>query len=163
MKRIIIILISISTLGCYPESPHTESLLIDNFDELQRGPLGVEVGAHTEYHYLHEAAPKGNWAVSTFSWEPEFMLAWEVRKIGDDQRIIQTFTNTPHRHTHPMLISGDEIWEDYEIISDFPLKTTTEKEGSRYRIIRAEGDINGGGDLIKLSSGGGNIYIKKLR
>ena len=27
--------------------------------------LGV-VGAHTEYHYLPEAAPKGNWAASTF-------------------------------------------------------------------------------------------------
>jgi len=54
-------------------------------------------------------------------------------------------------------------WEDYEIISDFPLKITTEDEGSRYRIIRAEGDVNGGGDLIDLATGGGNIYIQKLR
>jgi len=133
MKRIIPILISISTLGCYPESPHTERLLIDNFDELKRGPLGVEVGAHTEYHYLHEAAPKGNWAVSTFSWEPEFMLAWEVRKIGDDQRIIQTYTNTPHRHTHPMLITGDEIWEDYEILVVFYPKNKALQSGVVFR------------------------------
>ena len=52
-------------------------------------------------------------------------------------------------------------WEDYKIASDFPLKTTTDDEDSRYRIIRATGDINGGGDLINLRSGGGNIHIRK--
>jgi len=102
-------------LGCDPESPHSEILISDDFSDLKRGALGVEVGAHTEYHYLHEAAPKGNWAVSTFSWEPEFMLAWEVRENNDDRRIVQTFKNTPGRHTHPMLVTGDELWENYEI------------------------------------------------
>ena len=52
-------------------------------------------------------------------------------------------------------------WEDYEITSDFPLKTTAEDEDSKYRIIRASGDINGGGDFIDLKSGGGNIRIRK--
>jgi len=54
-------------------------------------------------------------------------------------------------------------WEDYEITSDFPLKITTEDEDSRYRVIRATGDINGGGNLIRLKTGGGNIHIRKLR
>lgn len=54
-------------------------------------------------------------------------------------------------------------WEDYEITSDFPLKRTTDDESSRYRIIRATGDINGGGDLIRLKTGGGDIRIRKLR
>jgi hypothetical protein len=54
-------------------------------------------------------------------------------------------------------------WEDYKINSDFPLKTTTEDEDSKYRIIRATGDINGGGDLIELKSGGGNIQIRSSK
>jgi len=54
-------------------------------------------------------------------------------------------------------------WEEYEITSDFPLQITTKEEDSRYRIIRAAGDINGGGDLIKMKTGGGNIRIRKLR
>ncbi len=54
-------------------------------------------------------------------------------------------------------------WEDYEITSDFPLKITTDNESSRYEIIRATGDINGGGDRINLKTGGGNISIRKLR
>jgi len=52
--------------------------------------------------------------------------------------------------------------EDYKIDSVFPLKTTTKDDGRRYRIIQATGDINGGGDPIKLKTGGGNINIKKL-
>ena len=50
-------------------------------------------------------------------------------------------------------------WEEYKINSDFPLKTTTSEEG-KYKIIEATGDINGGGDLIKLTTGGGNINIR---
>ncbi len=53
-------------------------------------------------------------------------------------------------------------WEEYEITSDFPLKITTNNDNPRYRIIRATGNINGGGDLIRLKTGGGNIRITKL-
>lgn len=55
-------------------------------------------------------------------------------------------------------------WEDYKITSDFPLTITTNDEDDyRYRIIRATGDINGGGDTIRLETGGGNIHILKRR
>lgn len=54
-------------------------------------------------------------------------------------------------------------WEDYEITSDFHLKIETDEVDSRYRVIRASGDINGGGDLVKLQTGGGNININKSR
>lgn len=53
-------------------------------------------------------------------------------------------------------------WEDYEIDSDFPLKITKDEDG-RHRIIRGVGEINGGGDPIRLKTGGGNIRIKKAR
>ena len=45
----------------------------------------------------------------------------------------------------------------YEIISDFPI----EIEGERGRKITGEGEINGGGDLIKLRTTNGDIEIRK--
>jgi DUF4097 and DUF4098 domain-containing protein YvlB len=53
-------------------------------------------------------------------------------------------------------------FERYEIISDFPLTMTRDEEGGRER-IRAEGSLNGGGDLIDLSTSSGNIEIRKAR
>ncbi len=52
-------------------------------------------------------------------------------------------------------------WEDYTITSDFPLTITTNGQDSRYRVIQATGDINGGGDPVQLNTAGGNIHIRK--
>ncbi|HDQ00097.1 MAG TPA: hypothetical protein ENN22_13045 [bacterium] len=57
-------------------------------------------------------------------------------------------------------------WRNYDIYSDFPLKIEKDdKERDRRtgNILRASGDINGGGDLIQLSTSNGNIEIKKLK
>jgi DUF4097 and DUF4098 domain-containing protein YvlB len=48
--------------------------------------------------------------------------------------------------------------ENYKIISDFPLKI----QEDRTHRITADGDINGGGDEIRLSTHNGNIRILKL-
>ncbi|MBW1814635.1 MAG: hypothetical protein JRJ39_13480 [Deltaproteobacteria bacterium] len=50
----------------------------------------------------------------------------------------------------------------YEIISDFSLD---KKESGRLGGIKhtASGKINGGGDLIKLSTNNSFIYIKKIK
>ncbi len=51
-------------------------------------------------------------------------------------------------------------WEDHDISSDFPLSITTESHNGG-KVIRAEGDINGGGDSVRLFTRSGDIYIKK--
>jgi len=57
-------------------------------------------------------------------------------------------------------------WSDYAITSDFPLsysESDDENQGRKAKyIIRSTGDINGGGDLIKLETWEGNIQIRKL-
>lgn len=50
----------------------------------------------------------------------------------------------------------------YDIYSDFPISKQKIEEGGR-EILRGEGEINGGGDLISLSTSTGDIRIKKLR
>jgi DUF4097 and DUF4098 domain-containing protein YvlB len=61
---------------------------------------------------------------------------------------------------------GDGRWfsrERYDISSDFPLKIQREEEDRRDgRYIRGEGQINGGGDPITLTTSAGNITIRKL-
>ncbi len=47
---------------------------------------------------------------------------------------------------------------EYEIISDFPIEI---EGGRRMKKIVGDGDINGGGDLIKLRTTNGDIEIKK--
>jgi DUF4097 and DUF4098 domain-containing protein YvlB len=59
---------------------------------------------------------------------------------------------------------GDGRWfsrERYDISSDFPLKIQREEESREGRYIRGEGQINGGGDLITLTTSAGNITIRK--
>jgi DUF4097 and DUF4098 domain-containing protein YvlB len=53
-------------------------------------------------------------------------------------------------------------FERYEIISDFPLTISKDEDRGRER-IHGEGSINGGGDLIDLSTSSGNIEIRKAR
>ncbi|MDZ7291631.1 MAG: DUF4097 domain-containing protein [candidate division KSB1 bacterium] len=60
---------------------------------------------------------------------------------------------------------GNGRWfsrERYDISSDFPLKIQREEDRREGRYIRGEGQINGGGDLITLTTSAGNITIRKL-
>jgi len=87
-------------------------LLQDDFSDLDIGPFSVEVGAHTEYHYLPEAAPKGNWTVAAFRSGTDAGRAWKVIQHENSHAMAQTFENT-FVHTHPILSTGDILWQDY--------------------------------------------------
>ncbi|MCK5703279.1 MAG: hypothetical protein KAI29_19090, partial [Cyclobacteriaceae bacterium] len=121
MKKVTIpILLTAILAGCQiPSNQFTEILLLDDFSSIRRGPYSVEVGAHTEYHYLHEAAPRSQWAVSTFTWDSDFMRAWHIRQEGDDRQMIQVLKNQPNKHTHPMVVAGEQDWEDYAVNVQF--------------------------------------------
>ena len=55
---------------------------------------------------------------------------------------------------------GNYERERYDIYSDFPLTKTGPDEHGQV-IIRSEGEINGGGDPIRLETTGGDIHIRK--
>lgn len=55
-------------------------------------------------------------------------------------------------------------WRDYKIYSDFPISIDDDDGGWRGgRVLIGKGDINGGGDKIRLETTNGDIRIKKLR
>ena len=93
-----------------------EVLLYDDYSGLRRGPLGSGAGAHSEYHYLPEAAPKGNWSVSTFRYNlPE---SWYVREVDKQRMMVQQGVNKD-KHWHPMVIAGSRHWKNYACQASF--------------------------------------------
>ena len=154
-KEILYALIIAILAGCQPSSSQfTEVLLFDDFSSIRRGPYSVEVGAHTEYHYIHMAAPTSQWAVSTFTWDSDFQRAWHVRQEGDDRQMIQVLNNQPDKHTHPMLVAGEQDWEDYEVIVQFTPQSKDLQSGVvfRYRNDRCYyfGGVRGDSLILKM-------------
>jgi hypothetical protein len=89
-------------------------VFFDDFKGLPRGAFNSEGGAHTEYHFLHEAMPKGNWALSTFT-SGSKQNSWQVRDENGDRIIYQVHSLKPGSHTHPMLVAGDDLWGNYTL------------------------------------------------
>ncbi len=57
-------------------------------------------------------------------------------------------------------------WRDYKIYSDFPISIDDGGDDDDWRgrrVLIGKGDINGGGDVIRLETTNGDIRIKKLR
>lgn len=110
----------------------TEILLNEDFSALETGKFSANVGAHTEYHYLPEAAPKGNWTVAAFRSGEAAGEAWQVRQHNGSKVMAQTFTNQLV-HTHPMLSTGDDLWRDYNVTVRFTPEVKQGQVGVAFR------------------------------
>lgn len=119
--------------SCVKTPDGVETLLADDFSGLEVGMFSTPVGPHTEYHYLPQAAPKGNWAVSCFSWEPGAQRAWHVREENGNHIMVQTFDNKKMKHTHPMIVTGDELWTDYTVQVRFAPDSVKGQSGLIFR------------------------------
>ncbi|HUU27617.1 MAG TPA: hypothetical protein VM123_07385 [archaeon] len=111
----------------------TAVLLEDDFSGLETGMFSAPVGPHTEYHYLPEAAPRGNWAVSCFTWEQGAQRAWWVKDENGSRVMAQTFDSKQMTHTHPMVISGDMLWTDYTLRVTFAADSQRDQCGVVFR------------------------------
>ena len=88
------------------------TLLQDHFKDLPVGQFSAEVGPHTEYHFLPEAAPNGNWTVACFISPRKSQQAWHVVDREGERAFIQTYTND-RPHSHPIVSPGEQEWRDY--------------------------------------------------
>ncbi len=124
---------TIAFSGCRTYSPgENKILLADDYTSLQRGPLGSELGAETEYHFLHQARPRGNWSISTFRYN--LSASWSVRETGGHRFIYQDGIN-PDRHWHPMIIAGSPLWADYQLNTKFSPDTIPGRVGIVFRYL----------------------------
>ncbi len=110
---------------------YTAELLKDDFRGLRFGLIFDVVGAHTEYHYLREAAPQGNWAVSAFKSDGS-QRAWRLTE-EDGTRVMLQSHNNRETFTHPMLVAGDPLWENYRVTVDFAPASEKAQSGIVFR------------------------------
>ena len=129
------------------------TLLNDDFSAYPPGLFSSVVGAHTEYHYLPEAAPKGNWAVSTFRSSVPSQRAWRIVEVDGESAMAQVYRNK-YTFYHPMLVSGDSAWRDYSVKVELTPQTEEEQRGLvlRYRNDRCYYflGVNGQRAVLKL-------------
>lgn len=139
MKKINLLIIILIYIGLSCSVKNEVMLLEDDFSGLDTGSFSVNVGAHTEYHYLPEAAPGGNWAVTSFRSGDEYGRAWQVRINAGRKYMAQTYWNgdshfTPRMtHTHPMIVAGDSLWQDYIIEVEFTPHYNHDQAGIIFR------------------------------
>lgn len=113
--------------------PKSVVLLNDDFSGLPPGPLLGVVGAHTEYHYLSEAAGKGNWSVSCFVSAAATQRAWQVLARDGKPALQQSYENVKDRHWHPLVVAGDPLWRDYTITARFTPEASLRRNGLVFR------------------------------
>jgi len=111
-------------------------LLEDDFSSLPSGMISTDGGAHTEYHFTKELHPIGNWQIASFYHDPLSYQAWKV--MGHEgQKVIAQTVDYEKDFTHPMLIAGDSLWENYTVTLDFiPLGMAQSGLMFRYRNSR---------------------------
>ncbi len=114
-RTLLCLVIAATTHG--DSGAYTAELLKDDFRGLRFGLIFDVVGAHTEYHYLREAAPQGNWAVSAFKSDGS-QRAWRLTE-EDGTRVMLQAHNSRETFTHPMLVAGNPLWRNYRVTVDF--------------------------------------------
>ena len=134
--------------------PTEKILLDDDFSGLDVGMFSAAVGAHTEYHYLPEAAPRGNWAVACFG-SGGMGTAWHVQEQGGARVMAQTLENR-RTHTHPMLATGDFRWADYTVSVTFTPEADQALSGIVFR-------YHNNRCYYYFGFSGPDIVLKKLR
>jgi len=129
-------------------------LFEDDFAGLRTGLFGSVVGAHTEYHYLPESAPKGNWVISAFTSRVASQRAWKVCRFDGEPVMYQAYDNKRSKHTHPMIVAGHESWSDYTVTVRFAPESDRDQSGVvfRYRNDRCYYffGVDGGKAILKM-------------
>jgi len=154
LRSLLAFLIVAGLTGCGVNSKEESAVLLeDDFKGLEPQMISAAVGPHTEYHYIPEAAPKGNWAVSCFApGEPEAQKAWWIKEEEGSHVMVQAFDNKKRNYTHPMVIAGDTLWADYTLEVTFAADTKRDQCGVvfRYRNDRCYYFFGLAGDSILL-------------
>jgi rhamnogalacturonan endolyase len=156
LKVIIYLLVAMTAIryagGISAEEPPAV-LLDDDFSELRTGLLMDTVGAHTEYHYLPQASQRGNWTVSAFK-SYGSQRAWRVIEENGERAMLQCYRNDRLTHTHPMLVAGEPLWQNYQITAEF---APVSEQGQSGIIFRYRNDrcyyfcgVNGSRALLKM-------------
>jgi hypothetical protein len=131
-----VVLVGVVAVLCSSALGKSAVLLDDDFDGLRPGMFSAGViGAHAEYHYLHETAPQGNWVVSCFTPGTPEQRAWWVTSEDGDAMLSQTIYYR-RTHSHPFVCTvakGSEFWTDYTVSVRFSPQSEKGQSGIAFR------------------------------
>lgn len=111
IKKYLIYIILLCLASC-ASVKNNVVLFHDDFSKMHSEKISSDGGAHTEYHFLPELYGKGNWNVASFYHDRNANVAWKVFS-DEGKKIIAQTTRYKILFTHPMLVAGDSLWEDY--------------------------------------------------
>ena len=111
-KPLLCMLIGVLTALAAATAGISAELLRDDYRAMTPGMIspGV-VGVQSEYHYLAQSQPKGNWVVSAFRRDLS-QRAWRLIEEDGQRLIWQSYTEnrvSDRAFTHPMLVAGDAL------------------------------------------------------
>lgn len=135
LVRLAWLCVATSVACASPSDAASVVLLDDDFRSLKLGLFSSDViGAHAEYHYLEATAPQGNWVVSCFRSNGS-QRAWRVIRDAAGAAMDQTYTSTADEsvYTHPIVIAGDPLWQDYTVAVRFTAESATMQSGVLFR------------------------------
>ena len=129
-------IVSFFAVFSFPAFGAPAVLLDDDFNRLRPGIFSAGViGAHAEYHYVHETAPQGNWVVSCFTTGIPEQRAWWVTAEDGDAMLSQTIYYR-RTHSHPFVCTvaqGSEFWKDYTVSARFAPESDKGQSGVAFR------------------------------
>ena len=125
--------VSVALAAERPNDDRSVVLFEDGFGQMPSGSLGDVVGAHAEYHYLRETGPKNGWSITEFSGSSFSQRAWRIARHAGQAVLLQTYENTGPKHTHPMIVAGEEFWRDYTLTAQFAPESSNGRSGVIFR------------------------------
>jgi rhamnogalacturonan endolyase len=97
----------------------------DDFGELDPGFIMRTDSGDPAIYFHPGRGAAGEWTVATSLRQEGFNEAWKVIPRERSRILAQTFTNLDRQNeplsliTHPIMVAGDSLWEDYKIEVDF--------------------------------------------
>jgi len=101
------------------------TVFTDGFQELESSEVPHNDSNNPAIYFNSQRGTLGKWKVASSLRQEGFYEAWEIRSDGGENCLAQTFTNLNQSNTplslitHPLILAGDSLWNDYTIDVEF--------------------------------------------
>ncbi len=122
--RLLPLVILILIFSCSGKVTQT-SVFSDGFNALDPAMIRLADATDPAIYFRSGRGEAGAWSVATSLRQEGFNEAWQVRRNGDNMVLAQVYTNLDYQNeplsliTHPIMVSGDSLWNDFQIEVDF--------------------------------------------
>ncbi|MCK5136091.1 MAG: hypothetical protein KAR19_09920 [Bacteroidales bacterium] len=101
------------------------TVFTDGFQELDSGSVPYADSTNPAVYFHSERGTLGKWSVASSLRQEGFSKAWQIRTDEGKNYLAQTYTNLNQQNgptsliTHPLMVAGDTLWNDYTIDFEF--------------------------------------------